>query len=298
MSLDSSDKQLRYFLCIAQVGSLSRAAEALGQGQSSLSKQLRALEEHIGQTLFIRTGRGVALTDAGEKLYAALRPAYRDIDLALEQARAQGVSHGTVRLATVHTLSYYFAADMVARFVSTRPHVNLSLLGRSSPDVVDLVDSGKADLGLVYDVAVDVGTVRKWPLFEDQMSLVVLANQAWEEPVDLTAGDVPLVGFPSHYALRRMLHGSEVKVRFVAEAETIDAMLHLVATGVGSCVLPSRIPDELLADHGLKKLAIAKPSLRRLIVAITPAYKPVSVLTQQLLDIAQQVAERFAPSPC
>ena len=297
MSLHSSDKQLRYFLCIAQLGSISRAAEALDQGQSSLSKQLRALEDHIGQTLFVRNGRGVTLTDAGEQLYAALRPAYRDIDLALEQARAQRVSHGTVRLATVHTLSYYFAAEVVARFVSTRPHVNLSLLGRSSPDVVDLVDSGKADLGFVYDVAVDVGTVKKWPLFEDHMSLVVLARNAPQAPVDLTAGELQLVGFPPHYALRRMLHGSDIKVKFVAEAETIDAMLHLVATGVGSCVLPSRIPNELLADHGLTKLAIAQPSLRRLIVAITPAYKPVSFLTQQLLDSARQVAERFAPLP-
>ena len=293
MSLDAVDRSLRYFLCIAQLGSLSRAAEVLDQGQSSLSKQLRMLEDNVGQALFVRTGRGVLLTDAGEKLYAALRPAYRDIDMALQQARYQGVSHGTVRLATVHTLSYYFGADVVARFLSVHPQVNLSLLGRSSPEVVDLVDSGKADLGFVYDVAVDIGTVRSWPLFEEDMSLIVLTAQAMDGPVDLTANEVRLVGFPSHYALRRMIHSSDLKARFVAEAETIDAMLHLVATGVGCCILPSRIPDELLADQGLKKVPIARPALRRRMVAITPAYKPVSPLTQQLLDLSRQVAEKF-----
>ncbi|MCH3847007.1 LysR family transcriptional regulator substrate-binding protein, partial [Campylobacter jejuni] len=73
-------------------------------------------------------------------------------DQALEAVRQrEGVTQGSVRLATVHTLSYYFMADVVAQFVSSREHVNLSVMGRSSPEVVTLVESGKADIGFVYD---------------------------------------------------------------------------------------------------------------------------------------------------
>lgn len=293
MALELLDRSLRYFLCIAELGSLSKAAEKLDQNQSGLSKQLAQLEANLGQALFLRTGRGVRLTEAGEQLYVSLSPAYRAIDAAIESARLHRTSHGAVRLATVHTLSYYFTGDVVARFVSTRPQANLSLLGRSSPDVVALVESGKADLGFVYDVAVDTDAVTVWPLFEDQMAMVARMDGRHGDKVDLTVGTLRLVAFPSHYALRRMLHSGGVKASFVAEAETIDAMLQLVASGVGACILPSRIPDELLADYGLRKLTISQPLLTRLIVAIARKDKPLSPLAHQLLDTAQQVATKL-----
>ena len=57
--METMDRQLRYFICIAELGSLSRAADALDQTQSGLSRQLATLEARIGQPLFLRTGRGV-----------------------------------------------------------------------------------------------------------------------------------------------------------------------------------------------------------------------------------------------
>ena len=119
--METIDRQLRYFICIAELGSLSKAADVLDQTQSGLSKQLTALEAGIGQSLFVRTGRGVELTEAGRLLYDAARPAYRGIDRAIERIREHGVTHGTARLATVHTLSYYFTAELVASFVSAHP---------------------------------------------------------------------------------------------------------------------------------------------------------------------------------
>ena len=160
--METMDRQLRYFICIAELGSCPRGRRA-GPDPSGLSRQLAALEARIGQPLFLRTGRGVELTEAGKLLYDATQPAYRGIDLAVERMRHQGVTQGTLRLAAVHTLSYYYTADLVAGFVSAHPSVNLSIMGRSSPEVVALVESGKADLGLVYDSAVDSGTLESCP---------------------------------------------------------------------------------------------------------------------------------------
>src|SRR6185312_3690600 len=129
------DERLRYFLVIAETGSLSKAAEAIGISQSGLSRQLRQLEDEIGRPLFMRTGRGVELNDIGTRLDRAIRPAF-----------------GTI----VHTLSHYCLPRLLAQFHDRHPGVNTYLLGRGSPDVVDLVSSGKADLGFVYDVAVAV----------------------------------------------------------------------------------------------------------------------------------------------
>lgn len=296
MAIETLDRPLRYFLCISELGSLSKAADKLDQTQSGLSKQLGALESNLGQPLFVRTGRGVELTEAGTKLHSALAPAFREIDRAVDSVRRQGVTHGTVRLATVHTLSYYFVAEVFSLFVSTHPDVNLSLLSRSSPEVVALVENGKADLGFVYDSAVDCGTLASKPLFEDEMALVVLDDSPLGSPQNLSTLNLRLVGFPAHYALRRMIHSAGLQATYVAEAETIDAMLELVSSGVGSCILPSRIPDRLLADYGLRKVSIELPALRRRVVAISSTGKAMAPLTSDLLVCALQVAEQLQRS--
>ena len=296
MAIETLDRPLRYFLCIADLGSLSKAADKLDQTQSGLSRQLGTLESNLGQSLFVRTGRGVELTEAGTKLYDALVPAFREIDRAVDSVRRQGVTHGTVRLVTVHTLSYYFVAEVFSLFISTHPDVNLSLLSRSSPEVVALVENGKADLGFVYDSAVDCGTLTSKPLFEDEMALVVLDSSPLESPQDLSTLSLRLVGFPAHYALRRMIHSAGLQATYVAEAETIDAMLKLVSSGVGHCILPSRIPDRLLADYGLRKVSIDRPALRRRVVAISSTGKTMAPLTSDLLACVLQVAEQLQRS--
>lgn len=288
--METIDRQLRYFICIAELGSLSKAADVLDQTQSGLSKQLTALEAGIGQSLFVRTGRGVELTEAGRLLYDAARPAYRDIDHAIERIRKHGVTTGTVRLATVHTVSYYFTAELVASFLSAHPAVNLSIMGRSSPEVVSLVESGKADLGLVYDSAVNTGSLASVPLFDDEMALIVRHDSPLSGPQDLTRIPLRLVGFPPHYALRRMLQSAGLRPEFSAEVETVDAMLELVSSGVGDCILPSRIPDKLLLDYGLRKLRVEHPLLRRLVVVVTRVDTPQAPLMKEFLRCIEELA--------
>jgi DNA-binding transcriptional LysR family regulator len=285
--MENLDRQVRYFIKIAELKSLSRAADSLDLTQSGLSRQLAALEAFLGKPLFSRTGRGVELTDAGQILLEAARSGYSVIDRALESVREkEGITQGNVRLATVHTLSYYFTADVVASFVGARPHVNLSLMGRSSPEVVQLVESGKADIGFVYDSAVASPDLTTIPLFEDEMCLIMREGEASPDGVDLTVASPRFVAFPQNYALRKMLEGGGLRPEFAAEAETIDAMLRLVSSGVGACVLPWRMPDGIIKDYGLKKVRIGKPVMRRRVVAIVRGDRHPSGLIKQLLETA------------
>jgi LysR family transcriptional regulator, transcription activator of glutamate synthase operon len=285
--MENLDRQVRYFIKIAELKSLSRAADSLDLTQSGLSRQLAALEAFLGKPLFSRTGRGVELTDAGQILLEAARSGYSVIDQALETVREkEGITQGNVHLATVHTLSYYFTADVVATFVGARPHVNLSLMGRSSPEVVQLVESGKADIGFVYDSAVASPDLTTIPLFEDEMCLIMREGEASPDGVDLTVAPPRFVGFPQNYALRKMLEGGGLRPEFAAEAETIDAMLRLVSSGVGACVLPWRMPDGIIKDYGLKKVRIGKPVMRRRVVAIVRGDRHPTGLIKQLLETA------------
>lgn len=295
--METPDRQLRTFVCIARLGSLSKAADVLDQTQSSLSKQLAALEATIGQPLFIRTGRGVETTEVGRQLYENTRRAYLEIDQAFECLCSQQGTHGTVRLATVHTLSYYFTADVVASFVSTRPNVNLSLMGRSSPDVVALVESGKADLGFVYDSAVDSGSLTSSLLFDDEMALIVPCDSDLEGPQDLSTLPMKFIGFPPDYALRRMLHSAGLQPKITAMAETVDSMLRLAASGIGACVLPWRMPGKMLAEYGVRRLPIASPAMRRRVVVITQAGRVSAPLRDDLLQCAMRIATRLREQP-
>lgn len=289
--MDHLDRYVRHFLKVAELRSMSKAASALDLTQPGLSRQIAALESMLGKPLFIRTGRGVELTDAGKRLRDQTEQAFRAIDEAIEYTRyTQGVTRGTVRLATVHTLSYYFVADVTARFMSQHEGANLSIMGRGSPEVVSLVEDASADLGFVYDTAVASRVINSVPLFEEEMCLIVRLGDSVGAQIDLTRRLPRLVGFPPHYALRRMMHSSGLNPMIVAEAETIDALLELVSYGVGACILPSRIPDKALSELALRKVAIAKPTLRRRVVLIVRSDRNPSPLVRDFIESALIVA--------
>jgi len=284
-----SDLQIRSFIKIAELKSLTSAAEALDMSQSGLSKQLRQLEEFLGQSLFNRTGRGVSLTSAGQKLYAVAATSFCALDHTLAQLRAaEGITEGALRIATVHTLSTYFIPGLLGVFLAQRPQVNVSLLGRSSPEVVELLEAGKADVGFVYDVAVTSAEVEIFPLFSEEMVLIQGNSHGCAgSDMDLTQTRLPLVCFPVHYALRRMLNQAHIPYQVVAEVDTVDAMLKLVMSGLGACILPDRMPNDLIEARGLTRSRIAAPSLQRRVVGIVKKDRPPSALIELMLDIAR-----------
>lgn len=287
------DQLIRSFVKIAELKSLTSAAEVLEMSQSGLSKQLHQLEEYVGTSLFHRTGRGVALTPAGEKLYTAASSAFGALDYALAQLRTtEGITEGTLRIATVHTLNTYFMPDLFRAFLTQRPNINISLLSRSSPEVVGLLEAGKVDVGFVYDVAVDADNVIIQPLFMEEMVLIHGTGRfPTDAGLDLAEMTLPLVCFPAHYALRRMLHHAQIHYNVVAEVETVDAMLELVRGGLGSCILPNRIPKDLVEAHGLMRSRIAAPVLQRQVVSIVRKDKPISPLIELLLGISRTQAD-------
>ncbi|WP_233886357.1 LysR family transcriptional regulator [Paraburkholderia flagellata] len=289
------DHQLRLFVEIANCGSLSAAADTLSLTQSGLSRQLASLESALGQVLFFRTGRGVVPTEAGQKLLESARSAYQLIDNTLTELRDQhGVTAGTLNVATIHTLTYYFMAEVVAKFMAQRPSAGVVLLGRSSPGVIELVEAGRAEIGFVYDSAVASDELTITPLFEESMSFVVHESSRFAKLAAISLDDQtpPLVVFPTNYALRRMLHTSSFSATVAAEVETVDAMLKLVSLTNGQCILPSRIPEKLLREYQLTRVPIEHPLMRRRIVAITRRGCQLSAMTSLMLEIARASASK------
>lgn len=290
--IDNIDTKIRYFLEIAKCESLSQAASEIGISQSGLSKQLSVLESFLRNPLFERTGRGVRLTAAGEKLKAELQAHYDKIDETILFIRErEGITDGKLRAATTYTIGLSFVSKLLDAFISRQAGINLSVTSSGSPGVLDLVEKKLADIGFLYDSAVVSDQVDSVPLFDNSMCIIARkGDMDAAEEVDLSNFHQPLVSYPKTYALREMLRSAGLEGQIVAEANTLEVVLQLVASGVGQCILPDRIPDRVLNEYRLVKNRHLTPPLKRRVVAIIRR-NTATPLARSLFDMARDQSD-------
>jgi len=142
-------RQLRTFVGVASNGSYARTASVVGIAQSALSRQLSALERDIGGRLFHRTGRGVVLTELGERMLPRARTLVADAE-AWERTAKQERSdpHGEVTLGVVPVASRGLMALLVAEMRQRYPGIRLRALEAYSGQVEEWLASGRVEIGI------------------------------------------------------------------------------------------------------------------------------------------------------
>ena len=153
-------KQLRAFVSVVKLGTLTRAAEALFLSQPTISLQLQALERELGVILLERRRRRINLTDAGEALYELARPLVEGWD-ALDrdfQARVKGLQAGRLTIAAGTSTIQYLLPDLVRRYREKFPAVRLQLANVTGKDGLALLRADEADIavGSMLDVPNDI----------------------------------------------------------------------------------------------------------------------------------------------
>src|SRR5260221_11919275 len=139
MRIDPSD--LATFLAIARYRSFRAAATELGVSASALSHALRNIEERLDLRLINRTTRSVALTEAGQRLFARISPAFRDIDDALEDLNNfRGKPAGTLRFSAARQSAQLVLLPIVTRFLKSFPDVSVELMINEA--LIDMVSAG------------------------------------------------------------------------------------------------------------------------------------------------------------
>ncbi|WP_199272232.1 LysR family transcriptional regulator [Paraburkholderia acidiphila] len=139
---------LRSFAVIAEVRSLSRAAERVGRTQSALSQQIKRLEEIVDQPLFQRTGRGVALTSPGERLLVHAQRILRLHDEAMADLCGTGLS-GTIRFGCPDDYAAVFLPSLLRQFSSQHPHALVEVVCVPTPRLLEQLDKRAVDLAMV-----------------------------------------------------------------------------------------------------------------------------------------------------
>lgn len=195
---------LRSFLAVAEAGSMSRGAQTLGSSQPTLSRQMAALEQHLGQALFERTTRGLALTAAARALLpAARRMRESAAELALAAAGQQQSVAGTVRLTASEIVSAYLLPDVVVNMRQAHPEIQVELV--ASNEAEDLLQRD-ADIALrmfrpmqpalvarkLADWPVDLYAHRRYIVRHGMPSLQTLHRHCW---IGQDRGDQYLQGF-------------------------------------------------------------------------------------------------------
>ena len=143
-------RHIRYFLTLAEEKSFTKAAEKLLIAQPPLSRQIRDLEEELGTTLFERSTRGVALTQAGEKFlqYALQIEHLAEQSVEVLQEMKDGLQ-GTLYLASVEGQGPRLLSKWIAGFHKLYPHVEFHLWNGDSDDVFFRLQNGLCDLALI-----------------------------------------------------------------------------------------------------------------------------------------------------
>lgn len=165
------------FLAIATHRSFRKAAGELGVTPSALSHALQGIEERLGVRLINRTTRSVALTEAGERLYARVRPAFLDISDALEDLNAfRGQPMGTLRINAARQSAHLALLPVVARFLRAYPDVSVEV--RVDDALTDIVAQG-FDAGVRFGERI-AGDMLAVPLGPKQRSAIVASPEYFE----------------------------------------------------------------------------------------------------------------------
>jgi len=150
-------KQLRTFRAVAELGSLSKAADRLRAAQPALSRHIKLLEHELRAELFTRNGRGMVLTEAGRLLLARTAGIVRQIDQIRDDIQSSGgPPSGRVVLGLVPTVSCVVSARLARRTVESYPGISLCIVESYSGHLIEWLHRGQMDLAVIYGPSVDL----------------------------------------------------------------------------------------------------------------------------------------------
>jgi LysR family transcriptional regulator, nitrogen assimilation regulatory protein len=140
---------LRTFVSAAELGSLSRAATSLGMAQSALSRQITALEAELGGRLFLRTGRGMQLTELGLSMAPRARALLSDAEVMAQEAQSlSSTPRGQVNVGIIPYLAHPLTSQLYSAVHQQFPGIRLRLYEGYSGEIEDWLSAGKIDMGL------------------------------------------------------------------------------------------------------------------------------------------------------
>jgi len=265
MTLD----QLRIFIEVAERGHVTRAAEALGMSQSAASAAIATLEASYQTKLFDRVGRGIQLTETGQKFLREARAVLDRAAIARSVLQDRtGLPAGPVAIAASQTIATYWLPRRLAAFHAANPRVRLNVVIRNTQEVESAVVEGEVNVGLVEGPTQHPALIRK-QIDRDHIVLVIASGQP---PLPVNAlGRIDLRAI--NWVIREAGSGTRRGLEELATREGLslddlniflvlpsnEAVREAIVAGAGATIISRHVVASAIAAGTLTEIPIELP---------------------------------------
>ena len=291
---------LKLFLEVADLGSFSRAAIARRTVQSHISRQISELERECGARLFQRTGRGVVLTDLGQRIVPRVRAWLAETDQLVNDIKSSAeVPIGEVRIGILPSAAHPLTTTLYERARERYPRVRLSVREGQGAELDALLDSGAVDLAILFRHEKSargdeqhLGTVDTF--------LVGAANDEVTRAVTIAFSRLdrlPLVlpsrPSPWRHLLDEVSRRKGISLLVVLEADSVTIQKEVAAKGGTYTVLgPYAMMEDVRAGR-LQASRIVNPDLKRFVTLAMPKKGPLTLACRVVAQLIQQTAREL-----
>ena len=255
-------KQLRTFRAVAELGSLSKAADRLRAAQPALSRHIKLLEHELRVELFVRNGRGMLLTSAGRMLLDRTTGLIRQIEQVSDDLKsANGNPSGRVILGLVPTVSAVLSGRFARRVINEFPDVSLRIVESYGGHLVEWLHRGEMDLAIIYGPAVDLHLQVQSIGREDIVAVGPPGSGlSKRKQVDLKwlvkqRLILPSISHGLRALLEKALAREKLKLDAMIEVDSYRAQISLMEEGLGYTLLP---PSAIRTEVAAKRLEMAR----------------------------------------
>jgi LysR family nitrogen assimilation transcriptional regulator len=297
-------KQIESFVRVAELGSFTKAAQALNMPQPLLSRHVRQLEVELHQNLLMRNGRGVTVTEAGLVMLEHGRGILHQVAVAQEElGSVRGALAGRVSIGLPPSLSKLVTFPLTMAFRQALPHAQLSLTEGFSVPMVESLRAGRLDMAVLYNPPPSPD-LDMTVLHEE--ALILIAGKKKPAPTSGNAlkAAMPLadlaklpLNVPSRPNAFRLLIDTEMqrvqcKPNIALEIDGLNAILELVKEGLGYAVLPAYTLRNFASPQDFSTHRIERPKLVSQLMLVWSARRPMTATHQAAMQLTQEVVTK------
>lgn len=282
---------LNIFLAVVKERSFTRAAEKLFRTQPAISLAIQRLELDLGERLLDRSGRDLALTEAGKLVYDCARRQenlQRELDSQLSELRNKAI--GRLLIGSNESMTLYLLPHLKT-YRQLYPKIKLVVQRSRSTELPDLLLAGDVDFGIISyrpdDERFDIS-----PLYIDHLSFVLPPDHRLADRKTISIKELGMETFVAHNVLSpyresviREFQRQKVNLNMDIEMPTVESIRLMVQAGQGVAFLPRLCVDQDLRQGLLKEVKVKELKIERTIYLVRVAKRALSHAGKAFLDM-------------
>jgi LysR family transcriptional regulator for metE and metH len=289
-------RHLKLLAAVADEGSVTEAGRRLHVTQSALSHQLRDAEEKLGTALFLRLGKRMVLTPAGEKLLESARRVLDELRSAESQVEGlNGGTRGVIRVSTECYTCYHWLPPVLRKFHSKYPKVEVDIVLEATARPIEALLQGKLDVAVANCVPRNK-SLRLTPTYEDEMLVVMgprhrLVSSSHIEPRDL-AGETILCYPPKEEStmLLKVLRPAGIVPERVVGIPLTESIIDMASAGLGVALMAGWAIASYLQTGKIVARPLRKSGFRRRWYAVTLRNAPLAPYVTEFVNLLAQTS--------